>query len=627
MDKLPEKWWINIEDNPEARELVGKWLNDNSDLPKHNRLDVGYEKTNHEGLCYPSYYNSHLFTYLPSKDYKEITLQDFKTHVLKENNIGQKYKLSELTYPIAIHITSKEQHDKLKELDIPGYGSGYNYYLLGRGRSKTKYEGPSVGAGNYINIEFEDIVFPEEITKEVVKCDSLEEWNTVQKFCNKNYSYKLSKDGCIRLRDGLYWGISNKEAIQKEGYTVISFNDFKKEYLKEEPINTYGLKVGDKLPERVINKWTTINKNYLINNNVSFVNPFKWVEETGQFIGNREIEEFRLIDGCVGFLVSHTNKVYLKAEGFKEFMDNFDKPMPKPGEYWVYVRGINRNCLNKTDSIYKIGYNLDKPNKFNITQVWCNISTDQSDTAYSFNEMKDWRIATSEDLKVLEPKKQSLKGRYLRALIDSPNSISDAKKGDYFRIDDEYRNKCTLLKNNSTNWSCISDFNFELMPEGFNPTQLNNKVIDLTNTKIWIGDNPELSKQVQEKAFELGWKWWRDNKKVRNIQGTSLYFDSDKYITYSDSKTSDYFNNHKHKEIKPEDLGISYPIIVGETAGNIPNSQFYAIRYDPFVTEIKPKIDEIVLLKQIKKITLDTNVNKVASINTELVKPKTIIYF
>lgn len=34
------------------------------------------------------------------------------------------------------------------------------------------------------------------------------------------------------------------------------------------------------------------------------------------------------------------------------------------------------------------------------------------------------------------------------------------------------------------------------------------KITDLSNTKIWIGNDPELSEKIQKRAFELGWIWF-----------------------------------------------------------------------------------------------------------------------
>ncbi len=557
----------------------------------------------------------------------------------------RKYTISELKYPIAIHITSKEQYDKVRKvIKLIGYSSDRYYYLAGgNGCSGGKYTGQPSVPGNYINIEFEDVVFPEEITKEqimdeiVVECDSLEEWNTVQKFCNKNYSYQLSKDGCIRLSDGAYWSISDKETIQKEGYTVISFNDFKKEYLKEEPINTYGLKVGDTLRVDILNEWGN-SGNYLNNGSITF-------KEYGMFCGDRILDSFYNSPAGVIFKPSGcaSGEFGLKAEGFKEFMDNFDKP-----------------------------------------------------------------------------KKQSLKGRYLKALVDSPSIIPNAKKGDYFRIDDEYRNSCTLLKNNSTNWSCKSDFNFELMPEGFEPERITpygtlipgkwyksnidkssnklnfyyikysylkgndiygstidsdgkyseytywnyNKAIeqaiqfgpvedlseiqqylpeghpdkvmyktgydpygkstitpkfDLSNTKIWIGNNPELSEKVQRKAFELGWQWVNRNNEPKYTDATCLYFHNDKYIWGNSDRSK--FDKNDRKEIFPSDLGITFNPSVQIVLN--PKIEYLNLEFNG--KAFCPQQDLLSLQENDGRI--DPSVTKTKSIKTELVSEQSIILF
>ena len=94
----------------------------------------------------------------------------------------------------------------------------------------------------------------------------------------------------------------------------------------EEPINTYGLTVGDELPEKIICKWAGISNNYSLGTT--------WVKRSANFIGNRIIKSFKVINNIVSFEVSDTNTVYLKAEGFKEFMDNFDKP-----NFSSYIKG------------------------------------------------------------------------------------------------------------------------------------------------------------------------------------------------------------------------------------------------------------------------------------------------
>jgi hypothetical protein len=84
-------------------------------------------------------------------------------------------------------------------------------------------------------------------------------------------------------------------------------------------LNTYGLQVGDTLDAKVLNAWTVIEGNR------STDDVTKWHKGGGMFVGNRIIKSFKLIHGHVGFEVSDTGIVYLKAEGFKEFADNYYK--------------------------------------------------------------------------------------------------------------------------------------------------------------------------------------------------------------------------------------------------------------------------------------------------------------
>lgn len=80
--------------------------------------------------------------------------------------------------------------------------------------------------------------------------------------------------------------------------------------------------------------------------------------------------------------------------------------------------------------------------------------------------------------------------------------------------------------------------------------------IDLKNTKIWIGDNPELSRKVQEIAIKLGFSWY-GCKNVDYTNSNALYFDNNKIIQYSNTQKNTYFSKQINKEIFPSDLGIN----------------------------------------------------------------------
>jgi Protein of unknown function (DUF5661)/ADP-Ribosyltransferase in polyvalent proteins len=88
------------------------------------------------------------------------------------------------------------------------------------------------------------------------------------------------------------------------------------------------------------------------------------------------------------------------------------------------------------------------------------------------------------------------------------------------------------------------------------------KITDLTNTKIWIGDNPELSRAVQEKAFELGWEWIKGGKTVRYTDTVYLTFTNDKSIFFGENDIA--FGASEKKEIFASDLLDSSPTTSGQ---------------------------------------------------------------
>jgi hypothetical protein len=89
------------------------------------------------------------------------------------------------------------------------------------------------------------------------------------------------------------------------------------------------------------------------------------------------------------------------------------------------------------------------------------------------------------------------------------------------------------------------------------------KTIDLSQTKIWVGDDLKLSKAVQEKAFELGWTWNIPNPKTIMDTVQALVFDKQENITHRGFKNGNQSKNDfdllKEKEIFASDLFDSAP--------------------------------------------------------------------
>ena len=86
----------------------------------------------------------------------------------------------------------------------------------------------------------------------------------------------------------------------------------------KEIIEYAGLRIGDNLPRNIICDWGEVGINRYSKG---------WMQQRGMFVSDRYIKAFKELDGIVGFLVSGTADVYLKADGFKEFMDSYSRPI------------------------------------------------------------------------------------------------------------------------------------------------------------------------------------------------------------------------------------------------------------------------------------------------------------
>lgn len=79
--------------------------------------------------------------------------------------------------------------------------------------------------------------------------------------------------------------------------------------------------------------------------------------------------------------------------------------------------------------------------------------------------------------------------------------------------------------------------------------------MDLKSTKIWIGGNPELCRKVQEKLFELGWKWNSGRTEVSNLNSAGLTLWSDGLMCYLNGSRKN-FEDQSFRGIFPQHIGI-----------------------------------------------------------------------
>ena len=94
------------------------------------------------------------------------------------------------------------------------------------------------------------------------------------------------------------------------------FLDFINSYkTASEELSSYaGLNVGDVLPEGTITKWCKEGYYY-------YGGKKRWERGTAGFVNDRKILSFQKKDGVMGFEVSGTLSVFLKADGFKAFYE------------------------------------------------------------------------------------------------------------------------------------------------------------------------------------------------------------------------------------------------------------------------------------------------------------------
>jgi len=159
--------------------------------------------------------------------------------------------------------------------------------------------------------------------------------------------------------------------------------------------------------------------------------------------------------------------------------------------------------------------------------------------------------------------KKEVTPEYVKCIKGSSECKYDVL-GKIYKVED-YDSNCGNLKILGTNISNIffgekslidvnrTDYKISTKEEF---EKQNKPTIDLTNTKIWIGDNPELSKKVQEKAFELGYSWNNGQKDLQYLSAKSLFFYEDKIIAFSNGDKSYFISDKNKKEIFPSDLGI-----------------------------------------------------------------------
>lgn len=248
----------------------------------------------------------------------------------------------------------------------------------------------------------------------------------------------------------------------------------------------------------------------------------------------------------------------------------------------AFENGGDLDFLNDVDRVFDEGGSVDvEIDSISIAEGSRTYNgTMPKSQYYSFSEFaSDLKNAFLEQNKVLGyfyfyPIKDGVKVGERRLAIqfkDSKNTVLNfnpltGKSSDFYKqIERRYGSSIRRNNMNFSKWldgksSTKSEPKSESSSKG---SESKGKTIDLSQTKIWVGDDLKLSEAVQNKAFELGWYWESNPKKEVHKDGQkALFFFNDKSILSGDEDT---FKSVTLKEIFASDLLGSAP---SSTSGN-----------------------------------------------------------
>lgn len=278
---------------------------------------------------------------------------------------------------------------------------------------------------------------------------------------------------------------------------------------------------------------------------------------------NQKIEDDNItIDGAFSWSATEEGTKfwsYINKENFDKAKETcphlFEAETKKPLVFGLYNIGdivVSLTDCNKhryEGDLYKILRKSDEEN------LWY-----KDDIKSTSSE--EWRAATPEEIKAYEngirnindiPKEnKSLVGRYLKALVDKPQS-TPFKKDDYVKILDIYsgNNQYTI----ENQWVYTTDNStanqWELMPEGFNPDNIvPEPTVQEENQKDWIpkvGDWIVITRGFSNWIFNMD-KYIGKVVQITEVLGTILSSEKVKFKG-DDNYVWQYNNGHFRKAL------------------------------------------------------------------------------
>jgi hypothetical protein len=395
----------------------------------------------------------------------------------------------------------------------------------------------------------------------------------------------------------------------------------------EESLNTYGLKVGDELREDILNAYGK-QANYIIDDG-------NWQTLSSYSSGkNRIIESFEIKNGVTVFKISDTYTCYGKAEGFKEFMENFDKP--------------------KTQELYS------------LPEKWC-IKAIKTEPEYT--TLANWRTSgdfVSDGYLMCEKYTPGTKGYWVSSKLEDYTEITFEQFQKWVLKEENMENrpeyvKCVAFNDSPSNWTI--DKVYKTQPNGI----ISDEGCDYNKPSYakfieWISGWGVMFKPATEAEylaqqypkslftipkFKIGdevrictkdgdvnkWGYLKNNNTTEQIAAVA-----GRKGKISESKIHNGRNYYRIDlffisedclipvNVAPEKPFDTYVV-------KIPvldmSEEFvgYVANYDPYLIEEMKTFSENYKTKQSSKNKIDECVNKVKSVEIKLVQPKKVVYF
>ncbi len=238
---LPEKWAVAR--NEENYRVLNDWCNSHNGVAGTTEPN-GYIHSHNYGNNWKGFDSGHYYANFKQKhpDHTEITFEQFKKYVLKQEEEVMKYTLDELVgnESVVVYIDSEEEWNKLKEtgkFNMCKYYGKHCYSLATATYSSASTKTSADGYKNVKIITINQIKFNETMNKEIIgyklKKDCQQYLEAAEKIASILPGRKESLE---RYLEKSQWGVF-KENLEKAGVLNLWFEPIYKERPK--------YKVGD----------------------------------------------------------------------------------------------------------------------------------------------------------------------------------------------------------------------------------------------------------------------------------------------------------------------------------------------------------------------------------------------